>query len=112
MFAFAIWDDQRQELFLARDPFGIKPLYYHQTDELLFASELRALLASELVPRKLSQEGLASYLQYGSVQDPLTIIEGVHSLLPGHCLTVKRNNNSMRRSVFFSHLSLTLTPYA
>jgi asparagine synthase (glutamine-hydrolysing) len=77
MFGFAIWDQQKQELFLARDPLGIKPLYYYQTDGLfVFASEVRALLASGLVPRKLSLDGLASYLQFGSVQDPLTIIDG------------------------------------
>jgi asparagine synthase (glutamine-hydrolysing) len=90
MFAFAIWDEQRQELFLARDPFGIKPLYYYQTEHcFLFASEVRALLASGLVPRRLSQDGLASYLQYGSVQDPFTVIDDVRSLLPGHGLVVK-----------------------
>lgn len=94
MFAFAIWDEREKELFLARDPFGIKPLYYYQTsDTFLFASELRALLASELVPRKLSQQGLASYLQFGSVQDPLTILDNVHSLLPGHGLVVKRSHH-------------------
>jgi len=76
-------------LFLARDPFGIKPLYYYQTeDSFLFASEIRALLASGLVPRRLSLEGLSSYLHYGSVQEPSTIIEGVRSLLPGHYLVV------------------------
>lgn len=91
MFALAIWDERENELFLARDPFGIKPLYYFRTsDTFLFASELRALLASELVPRKLSQGGLASYLQFGSVQDPLTILDNVYSLLPGHALVVKR----------------------
>lgn len=89
MFAFALWDASRHELFLARDPFGIKPLYYYQTKELfLFASEIRALLASESIPRRLSLEGLSSYLNYGSVQEPLTIIEGVRSLLPGHYVLV------------------------
>jgi asparagine synthase (glutamine-hydrolysing) len=89
MFAFTLWDAARQELFLARDPFGIKPLYYYQTKELfLFSSEIRALLASGLIPRRLSLEGLSSYLYCGSVQEPLTIIEGVRSLLPGHCLVV------------------------
>jgi asparagine synthase (glutamine-hydrolysing) len=97
MFAFAIWDEQRQELFLARDPFGIKPLYYYQTDRLfLFASEVRALLASGLVPRKLSQEGLISYLQFGSVQDPLTMIDGAHALMPGHCLVVCLKSNRLQ----------------
>ena len=71
----------------------------------LFASEVRALLASGLVPRKLSQDGLASYLQFGSVQDPLTMIDGVQSLLPGHCLTVKRNNKLIETDqCSFSHV--------
>lgn len=90
MFALAIWDNQNQTLLLARDPLGIKPLYYH-TDQhkFIFASELRALLASGLVPRALSQKGVDSYLANGSVEAPLTIIDGLKQLLPGHCLQVK-----------------------
>ncbi|HET6973283.1 MAG TPA: asparagine synthase (glutamine-hydrolyzing) [Pyrinomonadaceae bacterium] len=89
MFALAIWDDQRQTLLLARDPLGIKPLYYYADDQqFIFASELRALLASGLVPRKLSTAGVDSYLANGSVAAPLTIIDGVKQLLPGHCLQV------------------------
>jgi asparagine synthase (glutamine-hydrolysing) len=117
MFALAIWDARQQELVLARDRFGIKPLYYavqspkskvqgldsehrrwtldvgHWT-QLVFASEVRALLATGLVERKLSAEGLASYLEYGSIQAPLTIIDGVRSLLPGHYLRVRANEVS------------------
>ncbi len=103
MFALAIWDASKEELILARDRFGIKPLYYYVRDSdselrnakigtqnsFLFASEVRALLASGLVPRKLSSKGVASYLTYGSVQTPFTIIEGVRSLLPGHYLCVR-----------------------
>lgn len=97
MFAFAIWDQAKQELFLARDPLGIKPLYYYQTKQsFLFASEIRALLASGLVPRKLSPNGLTSYLQYGSVQDPWTIIDGVRALRPGHSLVVGLANGVFR----------------
>jgi asparagine synthase (glutamine-hydrolysing) len=103
MFALAIWDAARRELILARDRFGIKPLYYaskQQTangtreprsdsqSEFLFASELRALLATGRVKRKLSDAGLASYLEFGSVQAPATIVADVHSLLPGHYLRV------------------------
>jgi asparagine synthase (glutamine-hydrolysing) len=89
MFALAIWDDQNQMLVLARDPLGIKPLYYYADhQQFTFASELRALLASELVPRKLSAVGIDSYLANGSVEAPLTIVEGVRQLLPGHCLQV------------------------
>src|SRR6266576_3178759 len=76
MFALAIWDAGKEELILARDPFGIKPLYYAEIPQFrnsfIFASEVRALLASGLVPRKLCSEGVDSYLSYGSVQAPLT----------------------------------------
>ena len=89
MFALAIWDNQKQTLVLARDPLGIKPLYYYADHEqFIFASELRALLASELVPRKLSAAGVDSYLANGSVEAPLTIIDNVKQLMPGHCLQV------------------------
>ena len=54
----------------------------------MFASEVRALLASGLVARELSREGLESYLLFGSVSEPATMIEGVHSLLPGHALHI------------------------
>lgn len=90
MFAFALWDAQNEKLFLARDPTGIKPIYYY-TDNIvfLFSSELRALLESHLVSRRLSPEGLASYLDCGSVQTPWTIIQGVRSLEPGHYMVVE-----------------------
>ena len=90
MFAFGLWDNQAEQLILARDPFGIKPLYYYASPGLfVFASEVRALLAIGLIPRKLNLEGVASYLQSGSVASPLTVIEGVRSVRPGHYLTVK-----------------------
>jgi asparagine synthase (glutamine-hydrolysing) len=90
MFALAIWDNVRQTLVLARDPLGIKPLYYYVAqNRLLFASELRALLASDLVPRRLSPAGVNSYLACGSVQSPFTIVEGIRQLLPGHCLEAR-----------------------
>lgn len=90
MFALAIWDNQNRELLLARDRFGIKPLYYYVSNNLLlFASELRALLATGLVPRKLSPAGLDSYLATGSITAPLTMVEGVRQLLPGHYLKAR-----------------------
>jgi asparagine synthase (glutamine-hydrolysing) len=89
MFALALWDERRQLLVLARDLFGIKPLYYYRRGgQFIFASELRALLASGLVPRRVSRAGLMSYLRTGSVTSPETIIEGVRLLSPGHYLTV------------------------
>jgi len=88
MFTFAVWNSRQERLFLARDRLGEKPLCYYEGPGLfIFASEVRSLLATGLVPRRLSTAGLASYLAFGSVQDPLTIIDGVGSLPPGHTLT-------------------------
>ena len=85
MFAFAIWDARENRLLLGRDPLGIKPLYYAEQDaRMLFASEVKALLASGLVERKLSSAGIASYLSFGAVTEPLTAIDGVLSLPAGH----------------------------
>jgi asparagine synthase (glutamine-hydrolysing) len=92
MFAFAVLDLRKHfatvpVLFLARDPLGIKPLYYAQTkDGFVFASELRALLASRAVERKLSGDALTSYLLFGSVSEPVTLVEGAFSVPPGHAL--------------------------
>ncbi len=89
MFAFAIWDAQRKELFLTRDRLGIKPLYYYaDPDFFVFASEVRAVLASELVKRQVDHIALSEYLTYQSIPAPRTLIEGVKSLLPGWWMTV------------------------
>ncbi len=85
MFAFAIWDAKRTRLLLARDPMGIKPLYYCSTAQyFLFASELRTLLGTGLIPRRLDQAGLINYLNFGSLYDPITMIQGVSVLEAGH----------------------------
>ena len=85
MFAFALWDEREGTCLLARDPFGIKPLYYHlDNGRLVFASELRALLASGLVPRHLDPQGLHGYFRTGSVPEPLTLLRGVRCLEAGH----------------------------
>lgn len=92
MFAFALLDLRKHfatvpVLFLARDPLGIKPLYYAQTTEgFAFASEVRAILASGAVARQISADALTSYLLFGGVSEPVTIIEGVFSVPPGHAL--------------------------
>ncbi len=88
MFALGLWQAEEQRLVLVRDRLGIKPLYYfYDGQTFLFASEVRALLATGLVPRKLSRAAVESYLAYGSVQQPLTIIENVYAVMPGHVLT-------------------------
>ncbi len=85
IFAFGIWDASRKSLLLARDQLGVKPLYYwHKNDAFLFASEVRALLSTELTGRRLDIDGLQSYLAYGSVQEPFTMVHGIRSLEAGH----------------------------
>src|SRR6266478_7076154 len=90
MFALALLDLRKRYataplLFLARDPLGIKPLYYTQTAEgFAFASELRALLAGKIAPKRLSQDALTSYFLFGSVSEPVALLDGVFSLPPGH----------------------------
>jgi asparagine synthase (glutamine-hydrolysing) len=87
IFAFALWDSRRQRLVLARDPFGVKPLYYAQTSAgLVFASELKALLSS--VVRSVDPTALRSFLSYGYVPSPRTLLQGVRKLPPGHLLSV------------------------
>ena len=95
MFAFAIVEMPQglagpaTRVFIARDALGIKPLYYAMVgDTFLFASEIRALLASGCIPAHLSSEAVPSYLLFGSVGEPDTLVEGVASLPPGHSLTI------------------------
>ncbi len=84
MFAFALYDRAEQKLWLARDRMGIKPLYVHINQSTIsFASEIRSLLKSGLVPRKLNRSVLQEYLQYQCVHDPETLIENVHMVEAG-----------------------------
>jgi len=90
MFAFAIWDAPQQQLFLARDRAGKKPLAYAVADgALLFASEIKALLQDPAVGREVSPEALSHYLTYQYVPGPLTIFRGIHKLPPAHTLVLR-----------------------
>ena len=95
MFAFAIWDESSGRLILARDRVGIKPLYYAMLPEaiggsgIVFASELRSVLAHSLVPRSLCPQGVASYFFLDYAHAPHTLIKGVYKLEPGTFLTWK-----------------------
>jgi asparagine synthase (glutamine-hydrolysing) len=89
IFAFGLWDERRRRLLLARDHLGVKPLYYFRGDGfLLFASEVRALLASGLVPRRLDPTALWQYLGCQSIPAPLTLVAGVRALEPAHWMTI------------------------
>ena len=93
MFAFGIWDDLEKTCFLARDHLGIKPLYYYQLGTtLVFASELRAVLASGLPAINMSVEGLYGYLTTGSVPEPYTLIADIHCLSAGNWLYWQNGN--------------------
>lgn len=87
MFAFCIWDIQKQEAFFARDPLGIKPLYFWQGArcELAFASELRALLSTQLFTPHLNGRSLQAYLITGSVPEPDTLVKEIRLLPAGYC---------------------------
>ena len=90
MFAFAIWDTTARELFLARDPYGIKPLYYVQTPQgFVFASQVKALLASGWVSQELEPAGLAGFYLWGSVPEPWTLYRDVFALPAGHWLKAR-----------------------
>lgn len=89
MFAFALWDMRARRVFLARDPLGIKPLYYGFTShgDLVFASELKGLLVHPDVSRHIDAQALEDFLALGYVPDPKSIFHGIGKLLPGHWLT-------------------------
>jgi asparagine synthase (glutamine-hydrolysing) len=93
MFAFAIYDSERGRVIVARDRLGIKPLYYffdQRTGLLGFASEVKALMESGMVPRQTDRKALAGFLLLGSVPSPRTIVRDVTCLLPGHYLVAER----------------------
>ena len=91
MFALALWDRNRQALFLARDRLGVKPLFYAQTPDgtVLFGSELKSLLQSPDLPRTMDATAIEDYLAFGYVPEPKTIFEGAYKLEPGHTLLVR-----------------------
>lgn len=98
MFAFAIWDANRQTLFLARDRLGVKPLYYTvRGGRLLFASEIKALLAHPDVPRRVNAAAVDDFLTYLYVPAPQTIFEEVYELPPAHWLEWKDGQARIER---------------
>jgi asparagine synthase (glutamine-hydrolysing) len=98
MFAFAIWDDRRKQLFLARDRLGKKPLVYRlERDRLLFASELKALLKVPHLPRELNPIALNEYLTYQYVPHPHSILKGFDKLPPAHRATYREGQLEIQR---------------
>jgi asparagine synthase (glutamine-hydrolysing) len=101
MFALAIWDGRRRRLLLARDPFGIKPLYYAiASGRLRFASQVKALEAGGAIARDVDPAGLAGFLLWGSVPEPWTIRRAVRAIPAGHLLTVEEDQATEPRPWF------------
>lgn len=87
MFAFAIWDGRRDELFIARDRVGKKPIYYaHVNGTLYFASEIQALFTVPEIPRDLDYDAIDLFLTYSCIPSPRSIYTGIHKLPPAHAL--------------------------
>ncbi|MGN6436126.1 MAG: asparagine synthase (glutamine-hydrolyzing) [Agriterribacter sp.] len=98
MFAFAVWDRQEEELCLVRDRMGVKPLYYYlDEDKILFASEIRSILSSGLVNRKICNEAVFEYFSYQSVSSPLTMVQGIKQLESGCYLSIKKGEINKRQ---------------
>ena len=99
MFAFAIWNEEKQELFCARDRFGEKPLYYAtgKNGEFVFASEIKAILASGLIVPKINNQALYHFLQYGYVSAYQSIYSNIFALPPAHFLVYSNGNISIER---------------
>jgi asparagine synthase (glutamine-hydrolysing) len=107
MFAFAMWDARRKRLLLARDPLGIKPLYIARNPDpdagwsLMFASEIRAILASGLMRPKLNRQAVASIVWNGFVVGPDTAVEGIESLRPGEARVVDASGTTKHSSLYW-----------
>ncbi|HVF66673.1 MAG TPA: asparagine synthase (glutamine-hydrolyzing) [Pyrinomonadaceae bacterium] len=107
MFAFAVWDSRRKELFVARDRLGVKPLYYVQTDDgsLYFASEIKALLEAGAVKPELNYAALPDYLANHATSGEETLFRGVRRLMPGHWMLWRDGELKVERywDVHFAH---------
>lgn len=100
MFAFAIWDQKRRHLFLARDRLGIKPLYYAllPNGHFVFGSELKALLPHPALPRDRDPMAIEEYFAYGYIPEPRTIFSSVRKLPPGHTLLIEKGQTLLPRT--------------
>ena len=109
MFAFAIWDEAEKKLFLARDRIGIKPLYYYLDHKaFVFASEVRAILASSLVRSELEKSSLDSFLTLGYTPCPKTMFSKIRKLMPGHAMTVDASG-TMKSGAYWNFSRITPT---
>lgn len=108
MFAFAIWDSLEEKIFLARDRFGKKPLYYCRDSDgnLMFASELKTLLLNDKIPKKLSYTALNCYLTLGYILSPLTMYENIWKLEPGSYLLISNKGKNINKTRYWDFANL------
>lgn len=108
MFSFAIFDKGNNKVFIARDRFGIKPLYYfHTSKKFLFASELYPLMSSGEIPKEIFLDALKEFFQYQCVPAPLSIYKNVFKLEPGHYIEIDLNTNKFFKQRYWSLESTT-----
>jgi asparagine synthase (glutamine-hydrolysing) len=111
MFAFAIWNSEKEELLLARDRFGKKPLYiWRNNNDLIFASEIKCLLVNEAVERKINHRAVWDYLQYRYIPWPQTLFQGIEKLPPASYAIWKSGRLSIHRYYIPPDRSRLLTP--
>lgn len=109
MFAFAIWDKECRQLFVARDRYGIKPLYYYLTDQVfVFASEIKAIIASGLYQADMDTEGLVEYLTFQNFFTDKTLFKDIKVLMPGYCAVIKENGQFHRTQYWDFRFESTL----
>jgi asparagine synthase (glutamine-hydrolysing) len=108
MFAIAIWDNSKEELFLARDRIGKKPLYYYYTGkDIVFASEIKAILQVDNIPREIQPDALYDYFTYQYIPEPKTIFKNIYKLPAGYWLTISKQGVKQHQywDVSFAHCS-------
>ncbi|MBK9190873.1 MAG: asparagine synthase (glutamine-hydrolyzing) [Crocinitomicaceae bacterium] len=99
IFAFAVWNKTKKELFIARDRMGVKPLYYFaDNDVFVFSSSLKSILSTGRSSAKISKAGLIDYLRYQTVHAPQTIVEDIHVLMPGHFIRISEEEGAQFKS--------------
>ncbi len=104
-FAFFLWDEKKQRAFLARDPVGVKPLYFAATGgAFVFGSEIKALLEHPAVPKRLDPEGVYHYLTYLVVPAPKTMFAGIEKIAAGECLSLDGRTGRMERRRYWNPL--------
>jgi asparagine synthase (glutamine-hydrolysing) len=104
MFAFAIWDNNLKELFLARDRFGKKPLYYYKNaGKMTFSSELTALVCDSEIPREISYEALNSYLALGYILSPMTLYKDIFKLESATFMVVSDSGKTVKNARYWDY---------